>query len=67
MSDGIAPITRILRLWDNAFPVSPRTGKYTVHSSTPSTGQMNYFHFRGAIQALSTAQIGQRGKSVGQS
>ena len=33
----------------------------------PSTGQRNLFQFRGAIQALSTAQIGQRGQSVGQS
>ena len=30
----------------------------------PSTGQMNQFQFRGAIQALSAAQIGQ---SVGRS
>ena len=34
MSDGIAPETRIPRLWDNAVPVSRRTGEYTVHSST---------------------------------
>ena len=33
----------------------------------PSTGQRNQFQFRGAIQALSTAQIGQRGQSVGRS
>ena len=33
----------------------------------PSTGQRNQLRFRGAIQALSTAQIGQRGQSVGQS
>ena len=33
----------------------------------PSTGQRNQFQFRGAIQALPTAQIGQRGQSVGQS
>ena len=33
----------------------------------PSTVQRNQFHFWGAIQALSTAQIGQRGQSVGQS
>ena len=31
----------------------------------PSTGQRNSFQFRGAIQALPTAQIGQRGQSVG--
>ena len=31
----------------------------------PSTGQMNQFPFRGAIQAPSTAQVGQRGQSVG--
>ena len=33
----------------------------------PSTGQGNHFLFRGAIQALPTAQIGQRGQSVGRS
>ena len=33
----------------------------------PSTGQRNQFQFRGAIQALPAAQIGQRGQSVGQS
>ena len=33
----------------------------------PSTGQRNQFRFRGAMQALPTAQIGQRGQSVGQS
>ena len=33
----------------------------------PSTGQRNQFQFRGAIQALPTAQIGLRGQSVGQS
>ena len=33
----------------------------------PSTGQRDQFLFRGAIQALSTAQIGQRGQSVGRS
>ena len=33
----------------------------------PSTSQRNQFQFRGAIQALSTTQIGQRGQSVGQS
>ena len=31
----------------------------------PSTGQRNQFQFRGAIQALPAAQIGQRGQSVG--
>ena len=31
----------------------------------PSTGQRNQFRFRGAIQVLPTAQIGQRGQSVG--
>ena len=35
MSDGIAPETGIPRLWDNAVPISRRTGEYTVHSSTP--------------------------------
>ena len=30
-----------------------------------STGQRNQFQFRGAIQAPSTAQVGQRGQSVG--
>ena len=33
----------------------------------PSTGQRNRFRFRGAIQALPAAQIGQRGQSVGRS
>ena len=33
----------------------------------PSKGQRNQFRFRGAIQALPAAQIGQRGQSVGQS
>ena len=33
----------------------------------PNTGQRNQFRFRGARQALPTAQIGQRGQSVGQS
>ena len=33
----------------------------------PSTGQRNQFRFRSARQALPTAQIGQRGQSVGQS
>ena len=31
----------------------------------PRVGQRNQFKFRGAIQALSAAQIGQRGQSVG--
>ena len=31
----------------------------------PSTGQRNQFQFRGAIQAFSTAQIGQRGPEGG--
>ena len=33
----------------------------------PSTGQRNQFQFRGAIQALPTTQVGQRGQSVGRS
>ena len=33
----------------------------------PSTGQRNQFQFRDAIQALPTAQKGQRGQSVGRS
>ena len=33
----------------------------------PSTGQRNQFLFRGAIQALPVAQIGQRGQSEGRS
>ena len=33
----------------------------------PSTGQRDQFQFRGAIQALPAAQIGQRGQSVGRS
>ena len=33
----------------------------------PSTGQRNQFQFRGAIQALPTTRIGQRGQSVGRS
>ena len=32
---GLPPETGILRLWDNAVPVSRRIGEYTVHSSTP--------------------------------
>ena len=35
MSDGISPEIGIPRVWDNAVPVSCRTGEYTVHSSTP--------------------------------
>ena len=31
----------------------------------PGTGQRNQFQFRGAIQAPSAAQVGQRGQSVG--
>ena len=38
MSDGIAPETGIPRPWDNAVPVSRKTGGYTVHSSTPEYG-----------------------------
>ena len=33
----------------------------------PSTGQRNQFQFRDVVQALPTAQIGQRGQSVGRS
>ena len=33
----------------------------------PSTGQRNQFLFRGAIQALPVAQMGQRVQSVGRS
>ena len=33
----------------------------------PSMGRRNQFQFRGAIQALPVAQIGQRGQSVGRS
>ena len=33
----------------------------------PSTGLRNQFLFRGAIQALPEARIGQRGQSVGRS
>ena len=68
MSDGIAPETRIPRLWDNAVPVSRRTGEYTQFLPPhPSTGQRNQFQFRGAIQALPATPIGQRGQSVGRS
>ena len=68
MSDGIAPKTGIPRLWDNTVPVSGRTGEYTKFIPLhPSTGQRNQFRFRGAIQALPAAQIGQRGQSVGRS
>ena len=31
----------------------------------PSTGERNQFQFPGAIQALPTTQIGQRGQSAG--
>ena len=33
----------------------------------PSTGQRNQFQSRGAIQALPTTHVGQRGQSVGRS
>ena len=32
---GLPPETGIPGLWDNAVPVSRKTEKYTVHSSTP--------------------------------
>ena len=32
---GLPQETRIPGLWDNAVPISRRTGEYTVHSSTP--------------------------------
>ena len=68
MSDGIAPETGILRLWDNTVPVSGRTGEYTKFIPPhPSMGKRNQFLFRGAIQALPAARMGQRGQSVGQS
>ena len=68
MSDGIAPKTGIPRLWDRAVPVSGRTGEFTKFIPPhPSTGQRNYFQFRGAIQALLATRIGQRGLSVGRS
>ena len=65
MSEGIAPETGIPRLWDNAVPVSRRTGGIQFIPPHPSTSQRNQFRFRGAIQALSSTQIGQRGQSVG--
>ena len=34
-SDGIAPETGILSLWDNAVPVFCLIGEDTIHSSTP--------------------------------
>ena len=68
MSDGIAPETGIPRLWDSTVQVNCRIGKYTQFIPPhPSTGQRNQFRFRGAIQALPAAQIGQRGRSVGRS
>ena len=68
MSDGIALETGIPRLWDNAVPVSGRTGEYAKFIPPhPSTGQRNLFQFQGAIQALPATQIGQRGQSVGRS
>ena len=68
MSNEIAPETGILRIWDNAVPVSRRTGEYTqLIPPHPSTSQRNQFQFRGAIQALPATSIGQRGQSVGRS
>ena len=67
MSDVIAPETGILRLWDNAVPVSRRTWDIQFIPPHPSTGQRNRFRFRGSIQALPSTQIGQRGQSVGRS
>ena len=32
---GLPTETGIPGLWDNAIPISRRTGEYTVHSSTP--------------------------------
>ena len=63
MSDGIASETGIPRLWELAV------GQESIQfiPPHPSTGQRNQFQFRGAIQALPTAQIGQRGQSVGRS
>ena len=44
-------------------------GQESIHfiPPHPSTGQRNQFQFRGAIQALPAAQIGQRGQSVDRS
>ena len=68
MSDGITPERGIPRLWDNAVPVSGRTGEYTKFIPPhPSTGKRNQFQFQGAIQALPTTRIGQRGQSVSRS
>ena len=68
MNDGITPETGIPRLWDNAVPVSGRTGEYTKFIPPhPSTGQRNQFQFQGAIQALPITQVGRRSQSVGQS
>ena len=62
MSDEIAPKTEIPRPWDSPVPVSHRT--CPTH---PSTGQRNQFQFRGALQARSAAQIGQKSQSVDRS
>ena len=65
---GLPPKIGIPRLWDSIVPVSRRIGEYTQFIPPhPSEGWRNQFQFRGAIQALPAAQIGQRGQSVGQS
>ena len=67
MSDGIAPETRIPRLWDNVVHLAVGQESIQFISPHPSTGQRNQFRFRGAIQALPAAQIGQSvGRSPGQ-
>ena len=62
---GLPLETGIPGLWDSAVPVRCRIGEIRSIPPHPCTGQRNQFQFRGAIQALPTTQIGQRGQSVG--
>ena len=67
MSDGISPETGIPRLGTMQSQLA--VGQESIQFIPPhlSTGQRNWFQFRGAIQALPATQVGQRGQSVGQS
>ena len=67
MSDGITPETGIPRLWEMQSQLAVGQESIQFIPPHPSTGQRNKFRFRGAIQALSATQIGQRGQSVGRS
>ena len=67
MSDGISPETGILRHGTIQSQLAIGQESTRFIPPHPSPGQRNQFQFRGAIQALPTTQIGQRGQSVGQS